>query len=88
MMLALHSPGVNAEGGLGDPKEPKGAHEQQDGPIQRAQEPPAVPTIQVGSKGEAEAGLGAGLGLGQPLGCRVLPPPLPSHAPCTLPTSP
>lgn len=79
---------MNAEGGLGDVKEPKGAHEQQEGPIKRAQDSPAVSTIQVGNKGEAEAGLGAGSGLRQPLCCRVLPPHLPPHAPCALPTSP
>lgn len=53
---------MNAEGGLGGSKEPKGAREQQEGPIKRAQDPPAVPTIQVGNKGEAEAGLGVGWG--------------------------
>lgn len=79
---------MNAEGGLDDAKEPKGAHEQQEGPIERAQDPPAGSTIQVGNKGEAEVGLGAGWGLGQPLCCRMLPPRLPPHAPCALPMSP
>lgn len=74
---------MKAEGGSGDAKEPKGAHEQQEGPVERAQDAPAVSTVQVGNKGEA-----AGELLGQPLSCRVLPPPLPTHAPCTLPPSP
>lgn len=77
---------MNAEGGLGDPKEPKGAHEQQEGPLKRTP-PSSVSIVQVGNKGEAETGLDVGWGLGQPLCCRVLLPPLPAHTPYTLPKS-
>lgn len=53
-----------------------------------AQEPPAVPTIQVGSSGEAEAGLGVGWGAWPAPLLQGALPTLPTHGPCTLLTSP
>lgn len=72
-----HSPGVSAEGGLGDPKEPRGAHEQQEGPIRRAQDPLRVPLFRWAARGRQKQGW-----------CGMLQgaaPPLPAHTPCTLP---
>lgn len=71
VMLTEHSPGVSSGGGLGGPKEPKGAHEQQEGHIERAQDPPQQCLLpraggqQRGGRCRAGHGRGAG-GLASP----------------------